>query len=808
MDILLQDVKYAIRTCAKAPGFTLVTLLTMAIAIGANATVFSFINALLLSPPAGVQSPGALVSVYTSDFSSGPYGTSSYPDYESIRAATAFQDLAAYRDAPPTLLRVDQQTERVRTTAVTGNFFEVLGVRPLQGRAIGAIDFADEASPAATISETLWRRVFGAEPSTIGKAISINGTAHTVVGIIPSAFTGISLGSWSDIWVPLGRESGATARDNRSINLVGRLSADADLGQAQAQLDGLAAQLAAAYPDTNLGTLAHPDKPRPFAVLPHKRLPPAFRGEVGMIGTVLLAAVALVLLIACANVAALLLSRATARSREVALRLALGAARGRLFRQVLTESVLLSVAGGALGLLLALWTADVLPSFFPPEQARLLNATVDWRVLAFTTSTALLSGLMFGAAPAFQGMKAAPADALRSASDRTGAAHGGMRIRKILVAGQVALSAVLLVTAALLTRSLSNAFDADLGYSIERAVLSTFELPQSMPEDEARAYFDAVTEAVQAVPGVRQVALAQFVPVAGISRRGFTVPGYVRREGESTEFHINVVNHTFFETMGIAPASGRGFDETDRGGRLVAVINHVLANRYFQGDPVGQVIRDSRGRQLEVVGVVRADRRLDLQDPSLPVVFYLLDQQVARRMTLIAETAGNPALLTDTVRRAMLPVNRDVAVFRTVTLESHLEEALVTNRITVALVSACGAMALVLAVVGVYGVVSYAVVRRRREIGVRVALGATPWQVLRLLVAENGGIVIIGLAAGTLAAFGASRLLASMLYGVNATDPATYAAVMLVVGGVAVAASLLPAGRALRVDPMAALRQE
>lgn len=808
MDTLLQDVRYAVRTWLKSPGFTVTALVTMAVAIGANATVFSFVNALLLRPPSGVQSPGTLVAVYTSDFSSGPYGTSSYPDYESIRAIPAFQRLAAHVDTPPTLLRVADQTERVRTTAVSGNFFDVLGVRPLHGRVLGSSDAADDAPPAVVISERLWRRAFGAEPAAIGRVINIGGSPLTVVGIVPASFTGIDLGSWTDIWVPLARQAAGRTRDSRALNVVGRLAPGADLDQAQAQLDGLAAQLAAAYPETNLGTASHPDQPRPFSVLPHTRLPPTFRAEVGMVSAVLLAAVGLVLLIACANVAALLLSRATSRSREIALRLALGAARGRLFRQVLTESVLLGLAGGAFGLLTALWTADALPSFFPPEQARLLNATVDWRVIAFTAAAAVLSGLIFGVTPALHGLNTAPADALRTGSDRAGQARGGTRIRKVLVAAQVALSAVLLVSAALLGRSLSNAFDADLGYSTDKAVLSTFELPGSLNEDAARSYFDAVAAAVERLPGVDNVGLAQFVPVAGTSRRGFTIPGYVRRAGESTEFHINVVSHTFFEAMGIVPAAGRVFEQRDRNGRLVAVVNHVLANRYFHGDPVGQIIRDSHGRELEVVGVVRADRRLDIQDPSLPVVFYLLDQQVVPRLTLIAKTQGNPSLMADSVRRAMLPVNRDVAVFRTVTLESHLQEALVTNRIAVALVTACGAMALLLALVGVYGVVAYTVVRRRREIGVRIALGATPGQVLRLLVAENGRIIAVGLLVGTLSALGTSRLLGSMLYGVRATDPATYGLVVLVVSCVAAVASVLPASRALRVDPMTALRQE
>jgi putative ABC transport system permease protein len=581
-----------------------------------------------------------------------------------------------------------------------------------------------------------------------------------------------------------------------------------DRVQAQAQLDGVAAQLAAAFPETNRGTLARPDQPRPFSVVRHTRLHPNFRGEVGMIAAVLLTAVALVLLMACTNVAGLLLSRATARHREIAVRHALGAGRGRLFRQMLTESVLLGMAGGALGLIVTLWTADVLPSFFPPEQARMLGASIDWRVLAFTAAAAVISGLVFGVAPAFHGLKAVPSEALRAGSQRTGDARGGVRARKVLVGAQVALASVLLVSALLLTRSLSNALDDDPGFTTGQAVLSTIELPRSMTVDAARPYFDTVLERVRAVPGVEAAGFAQFVPIAGLSRRGFTMEGYVPREGEDTEFHFNTVTPEYFETMGIRAIRGRLFEDADRSGRLVAVVNHTLAERYFGGDAVGRQLVDSGGRQLEIIGVVGANRRFDLQDPPAPVVFYLLDHQFTARMMLVARTAGDAALLADTVRRTIAAVNPDAAVFRTVTLDAHLEEALAANRLTVALVVACGLMALTLALIGVYGVVAYSVARRRREIGVRVALGATRWQILRPLLTEHGTVVCLGLAVGIVAALSVTRLLGSMLYGISATHPGTYALVIAIVGAVAALASVLPASRALRVNPVAALRQD
>ena len=656
----------------------------------------------------------------------------------------------------------------------------------------------------------LWQRAFGSSPAAVGATLTANGTPYTVIGVAPADFTGLNLGAAFDIWTPLIPRSGPTDRGNRSLSIVGRLSKTADLVQAQAQLDGVAARLGAAYPETNRGTLAAPDRPRPMMVVQHSRMHPSFRGQVAMIAGVLLAAVALVLLIACANVAGLLLSRATSRQREIAVRLALGASRPRLLRQMLTESVILGAAGGALGLLVALWTADVLPSFFPAEQARLLDARIDGRVFGFTAAVALMSGLVFGIAPALQGLKASATAALRTDATRAGEVRSGVRVRKALVMAQVAVASVLLVSAVLLTRSLSNALNADLGFTTKQAVLSSLELPPQMSAAAARAV-------LRFGPSTRSAP-------SRASRRSRS-PGSCRSRGrrdvdsrstathaapERTVSFITTSSAASFSTRcGMKAAQGRLFEEGDRSGRPVAIVNHIFADRFYNdGAAVGRHIRDSRDNDLEIVGVVRADRRLDLQDASLPVVFYLSDQQFSNRMMVVARTSSDAALLADTVRRTIVPINRDVAVFRTVTLDAHLNEALSANHLIVALVATCGVMALGLALIGVYGIVSYTVARRTREIGVRMALGATPWQVLRLLLAENGTVVGFGLVTGLLASLIAARLLGSMLYGISATHPATYALVLAVVGIVAGAASVLPARRALGVNPVTALRQD
>jgi predicted permease len=810
MDDFIQDLRYAARGFARMPLFTAVAVLTVAVGVGANATVFSFVNALLLRPTPGVADPSSLLSVYTSDFSSGLYGSTSYPDFETIKSdADAFREVAAFTESNVVLLRVGDTVERIRTMAVSGDFFAVTGVRIAAGRAIGPTDIGQPPAPVVVIGYRLWQRVFAGDPGVVGESISLNGTPHAVIGVAQERFDGMSLGSRFELWTPLPVNNSAAARGNRGLSVIGRLRAGITMRQAQAQLDGIAARLAAEYPKSNRGTLGQPDRPRPMTVLPHRRMHPTFRSEVAMIGSVLLAAVGLVLLIACANVAGLLLSRATARRREVAVRLALGATRGRLMRQMLTESLLLGTAGGGVGLLFALWTADALPSFFPAEQARMLDAHVDRAVLGFTALVALGSGLLVGLAPAMQGVRTgASADALRGGSS---GAEGrfGARSRLGLVVGQVAVASILLIGAGLLARSLANALDADLGYGTRDAVLASIEMPPSRSAPAVLAFYDSAIESVSAVPGVESVGIARFVPVAGGSRRLFTMEGYTPRPGEDTELHYNAVSRDYFSTMQIQVIAGRSFDRSDsENGAPVAIVNELLADRFFGGSAVGRHVREFNGRNLEIVGVVRASRRLSLQDPPKPVVFYPIQQAPGRTAVIVARTAGSPSGVADAVRRSITDTDPETAVFRTVTLESHLAEALATNRLTVALVGVCGAMALLLAMVGVYGIVAYSVARRTREIGVRVALGASPGQIFRLIVSEGGRVVIAGVVVGAVAAVAGTRLLGSMLYGVSSTDPVTFILVPGLLAVVALLASCLPALRALRLNPVVALRQE
>jgi putative ABC transport system permease protein len=810
MDRLWQDVRYALRSLVKAPGFTALALVTMAIGTGANATVFGFINALLLRPAPGVVDSGSLVAIYTSDFSSGPYGDTSYPDYLSLKSdAAAFRQIAAEQSGAAAAVIVRDSAERVRTSAVTGEYFELLGVRPAVGRLLHEGDVNPSAPPVAVIGYRLWQRAFEADPAVVGKTVFVGGRAYSIVGVADARFTGLDLGQAFELWTPL-LPGSAGERGDRGLSVVGRLQPGTSLRQAQAQLSGIAARLAAAYPRTNLGTLAAPREPRPMIAMWHSRLDPAFRHDVAMIGAIIMAAVGLVLVIACANIATLLLSRGTVRQREVAIRLALGAGRWRVLGQLFTESLLLGAGGGALGLLASLWTSDILPSFFPAEQAALLETSMDWRVLTFIALVSVAGSLLFGIVPAWQASRSSVTLILRGDTGRLSDGPRGARLRRTLVMSQVALAVVLLISSGLLLRSLVNALGADPGFGTRDAVLASIELPAA-DFDEARglAHYAAASERVRGLPGIEAVGLASTAPLSGYQRRGFRPEGYDPRPGEDREQRFNIVDAAYFETLRIPLVAGRLFTSGDRrDGAPVAIVNDVFAERYFGGAAIGRHVTDSTGRRMEIVGVVRGDARIAVEDPRGPVVYYPLLQSYQHRMVVIARTIGDPLPLVESVRRELVAVNRAVPIFKVKTLSAQVGEALAGNRLTAALVAACGGMALVLAIVGVYGVIAYAVVRRRREIGVRIALGAQRVHVVRLILAEGLGVVIVGIAAGLVATAAATRLLGSMLYGVSPLDTATYLAVPALLAVVSAVAAYAPTRRALGVDPMTVLRQE
>jgi predicted permease len=812
MSSLLQDVRYALRVLAHAPMFTAITVLTMAVGIGANVTVFSFVSALLLRPAPGVADPGSLMAIFTSDYSSGPYGDSSYPDYMSLRSeTTAFSAMAAEGDDSTAAVRVGDFVERVRVSSVTGDYFQLLGLKPAAGRLIGEDDTRASASPVAVISYSIWMRAFKRSPAVLGSILTLNARKYTIVGIAPEPFTGLDIGRAADVWTPMHPPSSTPdARGNRGIAVVARLAPGATLGSAQAQVSAVAARLAKDYPESNQGILGAPDQPRPMIVLRHTRLPPDFRGTVSSLGAILMGAVGLVLLIACANIASLLLSRATARDREMAIRLALGAGRHRVIRQLLTESLLLGLAGGAFGLLFSLWTADLLPSFFPAEQARLLDTRIDGTALAFVLAVSFLSSILFGLVPALQAAAPATSGALRNGPGRVSDNPTRTMLRRILVCAQVAVAIVLLIGASLLAKSVANAAAADPGFGARDGVVASVELPDGeFTPEQGLLYYREAVERVASLPGVQAASLARTLPTSRPSRRGFRMEGYQPQPGEDSELPVNVVAEDYFETLQIPLLAGRTFHARDRAGSApVAVVNDLLAKHYYGGDAVGRRITDSAGLVMEIVGVVRTTVGITVQSKTTPMVYYPLSQSYLPRMTLVARTGAEPSGLIEPVRRELLSVNRNVPVFRTITLASHLAEAAADSRLTATLVATCAGMALLLATIGVYGVIAYAVARRTREIGVRLALGARPWHIVHLVMSEGLTVMFVGIACGLLGAVVATQALDSLLYGVTSSDPTTYLLVPIILTLVAVLAAFAPARRALRVEPNAVLRQE
>jgi putative ABC transport system permease protein len=811
MDSLQQDLRYAFRGLLRSRGFTIVSLLTLGLGTGVNATVFSFVNALLLSPAPVVSEPARLVSIYTSDFSSGPYGVTSYPDYASLREETdAFESLAAYVDTGVSVLTVGSTIERVRGAAASGEFFATLGLQAAAGRLLSASDTAAAAPAVAVIGYDLWQRAFGGTLEILGATVRISGQPFTVVGVTPRGFFALDLGRAYDVWLPQPPVTDAAARGNRTFAVIGRLRAGVSLEQAQAQVTAVAQRLATQYPETNRGTLQQPDDPRPMIVMRHTRLHPSFRPEVTMFSIVIMSAVALVLLIACANVGALLLSRATTRTREMAVRLALGAGPRRLLRQLLVESALLGALGGLAGLLLALWTADLLPSLLLPELARILDARIDVRVLSFTAAVAFASSLLFGVAPALQAVRPA-STALRADAVRAGESRPGLRLRRTLVVSQVALAFVLLVSASILTRSLATALAADIGFTTREAVIGTLDFPDSLAVGEAQAYSIRLLERLTGIPGVQAAALTWSLPLSGGPRRGFDPEGYQRRPGEGREQSFNLVTPEYFRTLGIPLVQGRLFDDRDDASRgRVAIVNQVMSDRYFGGKAVGRTIRDSRGTTLRVVGVVAAGPPRSPHEAAVPIVYYpvLQEWRTGARLSLIARTTSDASTLVETVRREALAVDSRVPIFRVMTLEALLAEAFATDRLTATLVTTSAALALVLAVVGVYGVVAFAVARRTREIGVRLALGATSRDVVRLILSEGLTVTLLGVLAGAVASLGAARALKTVMAGVGDADLATFVAVPLLLVAAALLAAWMPARRALALEPNLVLREE
>jgi predicted permease len=824
MDSLLQDLRYAIRAMIKRPALNAVAVIALALGIGANTAIFSVINALLLQPLPGVEDPARLAVVYTSDYSSSRYATSSFPDYTDFRdQADLFSGMAAFSDSVAINLGVGDGAERIQGSVVTGNYFSVLGVKPLMGRTLLPEDDRPESPPAALLSHELWQNRFASDLNIIGKNVSLNSQSFTVVGVAPEDFKGVRLESAPALWVPMATMAQIqrapatilTRRGSRWLGIIGRLAPGATAEQAQAQIQTIAAQLATAYPDTNLGTLQQPDQPRPMSVVPASiaMVNPNTREETANFVRVLMLVVGVVLVIACANVANLLLARARGRQKEIAVRLALGASRLRIIRQMLTESVFLSLVGGAAGLLVAVWLTELLSSFDQLSSFAALEINVDNRVLVFTLLVSILTGILFGLAPALQASRPDLVPALKDTQGREGSRQRRFGLRSLLVIFQVVLSMVLLIAAGLFLRSLQKAYTTDLGFTVDNALLATVDLSaQGYNEAQGREFYRELLERIEALPGVESASMAAYIPVnAAGSRDNVAVEGYEPRAGEDMELNVNTVERGYFEAMGIQIQAGRAFTEQDRSSPQKVVINEAMAEHFWPGQQVvGRRIRlgDAKSPNLEVIGVARTGKYRSFREQPLSYIYLPYDYQYRSRMTLLIRATGDPGAILPGVRSEVQRLNKNVPLYGVRTLTEHLGVTLARERMIATLVGLFGLLALALAAVGIYGLMAYSVAERIREIGIRMALGAQKRDILLLVLGHSLLLSGIGLGVGLVFTLVFTQLISSLLYETSPTDSLSFVTAALTLTGVMLLASYIPARRATKVDPMVALRYE
>ncbi len=814
---MFHDLRYATRRLLRAPGFTTAAILSLALGIGANTAIFSIVNAVLFRDmPA--RSPAELVELYTRDAGGYEYSTFSYPDLRDIQdEATVFDDVAARYPAMVSLADDDGTSDILWGEVVTPNLFDVLGIGPAIGRTLHAdLDAAKGASPVAVISHRTWERRFGGDPGVVGRTLRLNGRAITVVGIMPEGFTGQFPAFQMDLWLPTSMAVAlhiedadqAEYRGGRNLFPVARLKPGVTVDQARAELRVLSHRLAAAYPDTNDGrsmTLLRSDQVS-FNPMVDRALTP--------IAILLMGVVGLVLAIACANLASLLLVRAAGRQREIATRLAIGAGRGRVVRQLLTESVLLALLGGAAGVALGFLLIRVLMGFTPPIPIPVnLDLGLDRTVLLFTFGLSVLTGILFGLAPA---LRASRPDLLPALKDATRSGLGRRRrfgLRNGLVVGQVVVSLLLLVAAGLFLRSLAETRKVDPGFDTEHLAMAALNLEQlGYSPEQGRVFMDRLVERLDGLPEVRSATIAARVPVGiSIQTREFLPEGQpTPADGRIPSYDYTRTDDAYFETMGVAIVRGRGFTRADRTGPDVAIVSETAARRFWPGeDPIGKRLRRGEdGPWTTVVGVAADTKVRTLGEAPRPYVYLPLDRRGTDIAMVVAATRGDPSRFLPTLLAEIQAIDPAVTPFQSGTIRDQMAIMLYPARMGALLLGAFGALALLLAVTGLYGVASYTASRRTREIGIRMAVGARPGDVRRMVLRDGAVLVGAGLAIGVALALVAARFLARFLFGIGVVDPVTFIAIPLLLGGVALLATWVPARRAGRLDPMRALRYE
>jgi len=821
MGTFIQDLRYGFRMLWKSPGFTVVALMALALGIGANTAIFSVVNTVLLRP-LPFERPEQLVMIWETNplgkqlvgADHLPGATANFVDWR--RQSDTFEGMAAL-DSWNVVLTGTDEPQRLTGVKASANLFSLLRAQPLAGRTFLPEEDRPGNNRVVVISHGLWQRRFGSDSSVLNKTLTLDGDSYTVVGIMPESVTfpqGMGLpaffdfSSKTDLWTPLALTDKETQnRDSHHIAVLGRLKEGVKIEQAQAQLGNIARQLEQQYPDDNKNWGA--------AVIPlHEQVV----GQSRIAILILLGAVGFVLLIACANVANLMLARATARHKEIAIRTALGASRWRIVRQLLTESLLLSLCGGVIGAWLALWGVDLLVALSPGNLPRPAEIGIDNRVLGYTLLVSLLTGVVFGLIPALQSSRPDFNEALKDGGRSGSASPRRQRARSLLVVSEVALALVLLISAGLLLKSFLRLQNVNPGFSPDNVLTVEIGLPEQKYADDKQIadFYRQVIARARSLPGVEAVGAISHLPLTGAEEiDGFSVEGRPETDATWTQAaDFRVTTPDYFRAMQIPLMRGRYFDERDRADAPpVMIIDETFAERFFPGeDPLGKRIDEDGSRRAHsfftVVGVVGSVKHSGLNSQTRPMMYVNYEQSAWETLTMTVRAAGDPTNLSAAVRREVSAVDKDQPVTKISTMAETFARAVAPQRFNMLLIGIFAAVAMILAMVGIYGVIAYSVSQRAREMGIRIALGATRRDILKLIVGQAMLMALVGVGVGLAGALVLTRLMSSLLYEVSATDPLIFIAISLLLAVVALLASYIPARRATKVDPMIALRYE
>jgi putative ABC transport system permease protein len=797
----------------KRPAFTAVVVIVLALGIGASTAIFSVVNAVLLKP-LPYENADRLVWIWETnpkaEIETEPLSTPNYLDYKTRNQS--FDDMGAFASSSITLTAADGEPERIPIAYVTDSFFSTLGAEALTGRTFMPEEDKPNNNRFVVLSHGLWQRRFNSNPAIIDNAITLNGNPYTVVGVMPPEFQTPQPGSRrpAQMWLPLGADYARDGRRADFLGVVARLKPDVSLEQASADMNTIAANLEQEYPQANAGFSI-------IALSLHER----FVGNIRPTLIVLFGAVGFLLLIACVNVANLLLARSASRQKEIAIRTALGAKRGRVAQQLLTESVILSIAGGALGLIVGIWGVELLMALAPTNIPRLAEVTVDGRVLGFALAVSVLTGILFGLAPALQASNPNLNETLKEGG--RGGAEGvrGGRLRRVLVAAEIALALVPLIGAGLMVKSFMKLQDVNPGFNPNRMLTVDLLLPASKYKENAQvtAFYQQLLGGVKAMPGVEAASAIDTIPLSGGGNvLAFQIENRPPQNVDTIpDAEVRVVTPEYFNTMNIPLVSGRLLSEQDSDKSPVAVIvNETLARRYFPDeDPIGKRVNLGNPQTSPwrtIVGVVRDTRQSEINKEPYSQMYGVHMQVPRRAMSLLVRTNNNPLDLVAAIRSQVTEMDASLPLYNIRTMEQILADSIATPRFNMLLMGIFAVVALMLAAIGIYGVMSYAVAQRTHEIGVRMALGASSGDVLKMIVRQGMTLTLIGVVAGLGMAMGLawsiSTLLSELLYDVGGTDPVTFAAIAIILSAVALVACLVPARRATRVDPMVALRYE